>query len=286
MQSFIKLSGFADEAEDSLEGQIAALKRNEISLLELRSVNGKNVKDFTLAEAKGYQKVLSENGIKVWSIGSPIGKTDIACDFATYEQTVRHIFQIANVFQTQRIRVFSFFHAYGQEQKVYDYLNRLVSIAQEYGVMLCHENEKDIFGDTLQRVLRIKENVPQMAFVYDPANYLQVGEKAEDALREVHAFSEYYHIKDVISQTGELVPVGEGDGAIEELVRKITGNKVLSLEPHLRTFAGYAEIDGTQMKNKYVFDNGNDAFDAAANALKELIKKVGYKEINGGFIKE
>ena len=37
----IKLCAFADEAESSLDGQIAALKRNDISYLELRSIAGK-----------------------------------------------------------------------------------------------------------------------------------------------------------------------------------------------------------------------------------------------------
>ena len=40
----IKLCAFADEAESSLVGQIAALKRNSIPFLELRSIAGKNVK--------------------------------------------------------------------------------------------------------------------------------------------------------------------------------------------------------------------------------------------------
>ena len=42
----IKLCAFADEAESSLAGQIAALKRNNIPYLELRSIAGKNVRDF------------------------------------------------------------------------------------------------------------------------------------------------------------------------------------------------------------------------------------------------
>lgn len=39
------------------------------------------------------------------------------------------------------------------------------------------------------------------------------------------------------------------------------------------------EIDGLiQMKNA-------EAFDAAVNALKDILRKVGYKEENGGFSK-
>ena len=281
----IKLCAFADEAEESLAGQIAALKRNGIGYLELRSISGKNVKDFTLDEAKAYQKTLSENGIKVWSIGSPLGKVDIDCDFAEYEKTVRHVCTLANIFGAKRIRMFSFFNAYEKKDKVFLYLRKMVEIANEYGVLLCHENEKEIYGDTLERVLELKEQVKGLAFVYDPANYLQVGEKACDTLCKAHGISEYYHIKDVIVATDELVPAGEGDGEIGELIARIDGDAVLTLEPHLKTFAGYAAIDNTVMKNKYSFKDGNEAFDAAVRALKGLLIKNNYKQINGGFEK-
>ena len=39
----IKLCAFSDEANNSLDGQIAALKRNNIPYMEMRNVNGKNV---------------------------------------------------------------------------------------------------------------------------------------------------------------------------------------------------------------------------------------------------
>ena len=34
-----------------------------------------------------------------------------------------------------------------------------------------HENEKDIYGDSLERVLELKQNVQGLKFVYDPANF-------------------------------------------------------------------------------------------------------------------
>ncbi len=74
----IRLCAFSDEAADSIDGQIAALKRNEISLTELRSVDKKNVSLFTEAEAAEYARKLNGEGITVWSVGSPLGKTDIS----------------------------------------------------------------------------------------------------------------------------------------------------------------------------------------------------------------
>ena len=77
----IKLCAFADEASANLNEQISALKQNGISLIELRSVGGKNVLDFTNEEVLEFKKQLDDNGITVWSIGSPLGKVDISGDY-------------------------------------------------------------------------------------------------------------------------------------------------------------------------------------------------------------
>ena len=60
---------------------------------------------------------------------------------------------------------------------------------------------------------------------------------------------------------------------------------VLTLEPHLAIFAGYAAIDSTEMKNKFTFATNGEAFDAAVLALKTLLLKAGYQETTEGFVK-
>ena len=116
----IRLCAFSDEAGSSLKEQIDALKRNNISLMELRSIDKKNVADFTIEEAREYQKIMEENGIAVWSIGSPIGKVNINTDFEVYLKKVAHVCELAKIFKTDKIRMFSFFHAYNDEEKVYE----------------------------------------------------------------------------------------------------------------------------------------------------------------------
>ena len=63
----MKLCAFADEASPSLAGQIAALRRNDIPYLEIRGVNGKNIKDISVTEAKEIKNELDAAGISVWS---------------------------------------------------------------------------------------------------------------------------------------------------------------------------------------------------------------------------
>lgn len=143
----IKLCAFSDEAASDILGQINALKQNGIFLTELRSAFGKNVSEFTKAESKEYYKMFRDNGIGVYSIGSPLGKVDI---------------------------------------------------------------------DTK-------------------------------------------------------------DGDINSLVNRIKTDKVLTLEPHLAIFEAYANIDNTEMKHKFHFENNLLAFTAAADALKAIL-------LNNGFV--
>ena len=51
MSQFI-LSGFADEIAPELDTQIRVMKSLEISYIEMRGVNGKNLCDYSLAQAQ------------------------------------------------------------------------------------------------------------------------------------------------------------------------------------------------------------------------------------------
>jgi sugar phosphate isomerase/epimerase len=96
---------------------------------------------------------------------------------------------------------------------------------------------------------------------------------------------EYFHIKDVDVKTGELVPAGFGDGNIKNLIQTLKGkNAVLTIEPHLKVFEGYSNIDATEMKNRFEFKTNREAFDAAVSSLKKIILSCGYKEEKGDFI--
>lgn len=281
----IRLSAFSDEAGKELSCQIAALKRNNISLTELRSVNKTNVKKLTLDEAREIAKELKANGIALSALGSPMGKVSIDVDLEEYLKEVRHMCELAVIFETDHIRMFSFFDAYEQKEKVFEYMRAMVEVAKEYGITLCHENEKKVYGDVAERVLELKENVEGLKFIYDFANYLQVGERPEDNMDLLYPITEYFHIKDVIYETEELVPAGYGDGKIGELISRLDRDTIFTIEPHLRVFDGYAQIDGEKMQHRFHFTSGDEAFDAAVAAIKELILKNGYKEVEGGFEK-
>ncbi|MBQ5927425.1 MAG: TIM barrel protein, partial [Clostridia bacterium] len=218
-------------------------------------------------------------------INAGIAKVIVRRDENEYEETVKRVCETATILQTDKIRMFSFFNAYTQGERVVELLTKMTETATSFGVKLYHENEKDIYGDTVERVEELLRKVPALGFVYDPANFLQVGEPAEKTLARLSKRADYFHVKDVIVETGELVPAGYGDGRILKMIEGIDGDKVLTLEPHLTVFDGYAQIDGTAMKNKFTFKNGNEAFDFAVSSLKKLLNQAGYREEKGVFQK-
>lgn len=282
----IKLCAFSDEAGSDIYTQINALKRNNIKLVELRSIDNKNVSDFTIEEAKEYYRIFKENDISVWSIGSPLGKVDIKIDFNEYEKKIRHTFEISKIFNCKNIRMFSFFNAYNEEELVFNYLNRMVNIAKEYDIYLFHENEKDIYGDISSRIIKIMNNVKDLKYIYDPANFIQCNEDSSKTIDLFFDKTSYFHIKDVIKETQELVPSGYGDGNIKEILSRINKDMVLTIEPHLSVFDAFKKIDNSELKTKYQYSSSLEAFDVACSSLKKLLKELNYKEVEGGFIYE
>ena len=281
----IRLCAFSDEYNSNLKEQIHGLKKNGISLMEIRNVDGINIAKMTEEMAKDCAAKLADAGISVWSIGSPLGKVDISEDFEEYKKLVHHVCRLANIFGAKRIRMFSFYNAFDLPELVAERLKEMVAIGAEYGVDMCHENEKKIFGDEISRVEYLRDNVPGLKFVYDPANFLQCYQDCGKALDALLDCTAYFHIKDVVSETQEMVPAGYGDGRIDDMLRRIQGDTVLTLEPHLAVFAGYSAIDDTEMKHRFRFESNEAAFDAAVNALKELLLKCCYRCENGNYIR-
>lgn len=281
-----KLCAFSDEAGSSLSEQIAALKRNNIHFTEIRSVDGVNIAEISIEKARKYAEELKRNNIKVWSIGSPLGKIKITDDFEQHLDVVRHIIELAKVFEADKVRMFSFYvNDHDKDRgEVLLRLNKMVKLAHEHNIIFYHENEKDIYGDTARYVADILDNVKGIKCIFDTANYIQCRQDIDEAMDMLLERTDYIHVKDALYETGEVVPPGLGDGKIEKLLSK-TSDKVLTVEPHLMVFAGYKGIDKHELKNRYVYESNDEAFDAAVNSLKKILVKLGYKDNGSEWIK-
>lgn len=277
----IKLCAFADEAGDSLPEQIKALTENGIDFIEVRAIDKVNVTKFTNEQVKEYKKMLDDAGIKVWSIGSPIGKVKIADDFGIDLDRCKRTVEIAEMFGAKAIRMFSFYGTEGKPEYhdlVMERLAQYVETTKGTDVVLCHENEKGIYGENAARCKEIHEAVPALKCVFDPANYVQCGQDTLEAWAMLEPYVFYGHIKDSLAD-GSIVPPGKGEGHIPEYLPKFKakGCEVLTLEPHLAVFSSLADIEQKGDESKiglYKFTTAREAFDFAVNSLKDIIKTI------------
>ena len=52
-----------------------------------------------------------------------------------------------------------------------------IELAKGSGIVLCHENEKGIYGDIASRCAEIHRELPALKAVFDPANFIQCGQR-------------------------------------------------------------------------------------------------------------
>ena len=282
-------SAFCDESgESTIGGQMAACKANGISQMELRGF-GKalNINNLTVSQAKEMKAEIDKEKMIVSSIGSGYGKINIKEDFEPHFEAFKNTVEVAKILEAKYIRMFSFYFAEADSHEQYkDEVIRRVKAMVDYadakGLICCHENEKGIYGDNAERCLEILEACDgKLKAVFDPANFVQCGVDTLKAYDMLEEYIEYFHIKDALYKNGEVVPAGMGDGNVVEILRKFDKRKqvaVLSLEPHLKVFAGLSALEAKAQTAKEMkintFSSHAESFKAAADAMFEAVNKV------------
>lgn len=280
----IKIYAFADEAGSKISEQIAAMKRNGLAGVELRGTEYGNVSDLSKDHAKEIVRRLNDEGLEVWSLGSPLGKISIYDALEPEIDKLRRTIEIADIMGSRNIRMFSFYLPKHESPENYrnavlDRLAKMAEITAGSGITLCHENEKGIYGDNAERCLDILDHVPGIVGVFDPANFIQCGVDTLEAWKLLKDRIKYLHIKDALSD-GRVVPAGCGIGNVAEIVKSFTsqGGTAMTLEPHLTIFKGLSDLEQegerSQIGDAYTYPDSNTAFDAASRAIKEIVQNV------------
>ncbi len=273
MSKFI-IAGFADEISDDLGEQLELLNELGINYMEMRNVGGKGVITYSLDEVKGFKAQLDVAGVKVSAVGSPIGKILITDDFEPHLKLFKHTIEVAKILEAPYIRMFSFFYEEGQDPEKYtnEVLRRwnlFQEVAKDSGIVLLHENEKQIYGDVAERCETLLNacNKNIVRGIFDPANFVQCGVDTKKAFAKLRDKIVYMHIKDALATDGTVVPSGEGDGNIAYILNELAASGYegfLSLEPHLLT--GDIAVCGAPMFKK--------AHSALMNILKDIPTEI------------
>ncbi|MFT4122418.1 MAG: TIM barrel protein, partial [Microbacteriaceae bacterium] len=212
--------------------------------------------------------------MSVSAIASPIGKVDVSVPIEHELERLERAIRAAERLHAPYIRIFSFFRAEGQtaaevRDAVLVRMAALARSAESAQVTLVHENEKDIYGDVPERVLDVIESVgsERLRVAWDNANFVQVGVRPyTDGYALLRPHLEYLQLKDAVAGSGEVVPVGEGDGQLRETLTALRDDDYrgfASLEPHL---ARRGVLGGF---------SGPGAFGYASRALRAITDEIG-----------
>jgi len=275
MIGMFKLSAFADEISPDLDEQIKGLRDNTVTHFELRSVDKVNVLDLTVDQRKTIKAKITDAGMGVISIGSPIGKVKINDSWDAHFDRFKIAVDAAEFFGAPLVRIFSYYPPEGEGKgdisKHRDEVIKRMRAKVDYmknhpSVTLIHENEKGIYGDIGSRCLDLMKSVdsPKFRFAFDFANFVQCGDDPLDNWPGLKPYSVHIHIKDAKLADGKVVPAGLGDGQLEPILidlHKSGYNGFVSLEPHLSAAGQFGGFSGPQL------------FKVAVDALKTLCKE-------------
>lgn len=291
MKDKVIISGFADEISPDFDEQLKTVTDLGMRYICLRAADGKGIADYTVEEVQ--EKLLPrlrKMGVKVSSIGSPVGKVGIEDEEGYQKQLVQleELCRMCGMLDCQYIRMFSFFMPEGKDPAAYkaEVMNRLekfMEIAERYHVTLLHENEKDIYGDIGSRCVDIMERFASrgMRSAFDFANFVQCGEDTERCWDMLRSYVSYIHVKDAIASNRENVLCGTGEGKIKEILNRAINEDgyegFLTLEPHLVVFSTLSSLETADTKDiikKDKFRTGAEAYGAQYHALCRILEEI------------
>lgn len=275
----IRLSAFADEISPDLDEQIAVLRSESIHYLDLRGVWDTNVLDLTDEQVTRVKQALDSGEMHVAAIASPIGKVSIDSPFEEHLMRFERAIQLAQSFQTPYIRIFSFYPPVDANTSLDplawrgETLRRLREFtrrASAANIILLHENERGIYGDTVARCVDLLRSIddPHFRAVLDPANFIQCEQTPfPDAYEQLRPWLAYVHVKDALTD-GSVVAAGEGVARWPELLQSLRQDGYdgfFSLEPHLAASGQFRGFSGP------------DLFRRASQSLQHLLQAMGWQ---------
>lgn len=252
------LTGFADEAADSIEGQIHATQELGWQCIEARNIHGTNLHDIPDAEFEAVCAALEAAGVRVNCFGSAIANwgQQITDSFDTsLEQTRRAIPRMQRL-GAKNIRIMSFAVLKDRppedqmKEERFRRLRELVAMFRDAGLTPLHENCMNYGGLGPDYTLELLDNVPGLKLVFDTGNPVfsddctrpkpYPKQSTWEFYQRVKDHVDYIHIKDGVWDLDEskvrFTFAGEGQGDVRAIVKHALDNGYdggISMEPHI-----------------------------------------------------
>lgn len=290
----LSISGFSDEISAEFDQQLEVVSNLGMQYLSLRGIDGRNIGDYTLEEIQSnVLPRLEQSGIRVSSIGSPIGKIFVKDEdaFMKQKEMLHRLCKISKLLQCNYIRIFSFYIPKGDDpdqyrDEVIGKIKEFTAIAEQYDVILLHENEKDIYGDIARRCSEMLNAVHSKYFkaIFDFANFVQCGEDTQECYDLLKDEIAYIHIKDAVKSDNQNVVCGTGEGQIPSILSQAIHSGYrgfLTLEPHLVQFDSLKDLE-LENAEEIIKDNkglnGAEGYKLQYEALLQILEHIESEE--------
>jgi len=263
----LPIAAITDEFSASLREALVPMKEIGMTGAELRVIGGKNILDLDDGELERAKETLSEAGMRVVSIASPLlkcvlengGEPDSRFErdifaskhtAADQPKLAERAFEVAKFFGAPIVRVFSFWRTVAPERcqdAVARAVGDLAAAAKREGLIVGLENEHACNVATGAETARVLALIPDagVKVVWDPANALVAGESPFPVgyAKLPKGSVVHVHAKDCNMRTGkpEWGPLGTRHVPWKEQIAQLIGDGYrgyLSLETHWTGPAG------------------------------------------------
>ena len=250
------MTGFADEAAASLEGQISATKTLGWTNIESRNIDKVNIHDLPEKDFDAVVGKLAEAGIKINCFGSTIANwaKSVADPFDITKEEIKRAIPRMKRLGAKLIRIMSYKvipdTADQMEEERFRRVREIVKMFSGEGLTPVHENCMNYGGMSWQHTLRLVENVPSLKLVYDTGNPIFSDDRSKPAPHPKQSSWEFYshvkdhiayvHIKDGKFDTATNKAIysypGEGVGDVKRIIADLVKRGYdggISIEPHM-----------------------------------------------------
>jgi len=259
---FFNLGGFADEAADSIEEQIAVTKALGWKYIEARSIDGVNIHDLDERDFQRVARALETSGVRVSCFGSTIANWGARLDeedFGATMSRVRRAIERMKALDVRLVRIMSYAVITDPagnplpDQHLALRLERLGAICEEFadhGMVPVHENCFNYGGMSLEHTRELLAALPNLRLVFDTGNPCLTPDFSKPAPRPnqeawpswqaLKNAVAHLHIKDgwreVASGEEHYVFPGQGPCRVEDILGDCAASGYgghLSIEPHM-----------------------------------------------------
>jgi sugar phosphate isomerase/epimerase len=269
-----KLTGFADEATNGIEGQVAVLKQLGWNAIELRAVDSTLAHNLSESDFSRVADYLEEQGIEVACLGSGIANWSIPITqpFEETKDVVHRTIKRMKRLHTTYVRIMSFKVIQDPEgriledQMVDERIRRMNWICQSFldeGLVPVHENCHTYGGLSYEHTLFLLDKVPGLKLVFDTGNPPITADGRKDFPYPFQDSYEFFshvkdhivhvHIKDAVmdadGKTEHYRYPGEGTGQIRKIVSELKRDGYdgyFSIEPHMEVVFHNAAAESTE----------------------------------------